>query len=504
MSLISLLLENAVSSLLAFLLSLFFLYYFFSTKKSSGYRFPPGPTPLPLIGNLHLMDLSRPQITLTKLGEQYGGLFTIYLGLQKYVVLAGYEVVKDALVNHPDQFADRGHIPVFYKIMKDNGLVMSSGEKWKQLRRFTVSILRDFGMGKKTIEDRIIEEVGFFINVFKSKMGQPFNAANTITMAVSNIICSVVFGHRFDYDDKTFLHLINLNEEVMKFSGSPHTMLYHSFPFLEFIPGDHHKVFEGITKFYDFVRGLRGEYESKLNPDNVRSYIEAFFLKQQKESDSSKTTGISYFCEEDFLAMIINLFSAGTDTTSNTIQWGLLLMMKYPQIQEKVQEEIWRVIGSDKSPVSEDRKNMPYTNAVLHEIQRFGNIAPMGLQHQTSMDTHFRGYFLPKGTQIIPLLTSVLYDKTQWEKPDEFYPPHFLDAEGRFMKRDAFMPFSAGRRVCAGENLAKMELFIFFITLLQKFRFSPPPGVTDKDLDLTPCFGITSSPVPYELCAEPY
>nr|XP_014341956.1 PREDICTED: cytochrome P450 2K1-like [Latimeria chalumnae] len=218
----------------------------------------------------------------------------------------------------------------------------------------------------------------------------------------------------------------------------------------------------------------------------------------------AETNEISYFHEENFLGTMLNLFVAGTDTTAKTIQWGLLLMMKYQKIQKRAHEEIQSVIGSERSLVTEDRKNLPYTNAVLCEIQRIANIIPMGSLHQTSVDTHFRGYFLPKGTQIIPLLTTVLHDKTQWEKPSEFYPPHFLDAEGKFIKMEAFMPFSAGRRTCAGEILAKTELFLFFVILLQTFRFSPPPGVTEDDLDLTPCFGITTSPVPYELCAVPY
>ncbi|XP_064414881.1 cytochrome P450 2K1-like isoform X2 [Latimeria chalumnae] len=452
MFLISLLQENAISFSLLFIVSLIFLYYrFLERKKSSPYSFPPGPTPLPIIGSLHLLDMKKPQLTLTKFGEQYNGFYTIYLGLQKYVVLAGYEVMKDALVNHPDEFADRGRSPVFNKVLKDNG--------------------------------------------------QPFDATVSINAAVSNIICSIVFGKRFDYDDKTFLHLINLNNDIVTFGGSPHAMLYNSFPFLEFFPGDHHKVFKALVELRDFAKRLGEEHKSKLNAKDIRSYIDAFFVKQQKEDI---TNGVSYFNEEHFLATIENLFVAGTDTTSNTLKWGLLLMMKYPEIQERVHEEIMEVIGCERSAVSEDRKDMPYTNAVMYEIQRFANIVPMGLPHQTSTDVHFRGYFLPKETQIIPLLTSVLYDKTQWEKPEEFYPSHFLDAEGKFVKKDAFMPFSAGRRICVGENLAKMEFFLFFVTLLQIFKFSPPPGVTERDLDLTPCFGVTSSPVPYKLCAVPY
>uniref|UniRef100_A0A2D4I3Y1 Cytochrome P450 n=2 Tax=Micrurus lemniscatus lemniscatus TaxID=129467 RepID=A0A2D4I3Y1_MICLE len=102
---------------------------------------------------------------------------------------------------------------------------------------------------------------------------------------------------------------------------------------------------------------------------------------------------------------------------------------------------------------------------------------------------------------IIPLLSSVLHDESQWEKPHEFYPEHFLDSEGKFVKRAAFMPFSAGRRVCAGENLAKMELFLFFTNLLQRFTFQPPSGTSKDDLDLTPVLGITSIPMPYKTCA---
>ncbi|NXJ70206.1 CP2W1 protein, partial [Rostratula benghalensis] len=109
-----------------------------------------------------------------------------------------------------------------------------------------------------------------------------------------------------------------------------------------------------------------------------------------------------------------------------------------------------------------------FTNAVIHEVQRFVTLLPH-VPRCASADTHFKGYFIPKGTMVIPLLTSVLLDKTQWETPDEFNPNHFLDADGNFVKRKAFLPFSAGRRNCIGESLATMELFIFFTGLIQKF-----------------------------------
>uniref|UniRef100_A0A673CKQ5 Cytochrome P450 2K1-like n=1 Tax=Sphaeramia orbicularis TaxID=375764 RepID=A0A673CKQ5_9TELE len=161
--------------------------------------------------------------------------------------------------------------------------------------------------------------------------------------------------------------------------------------------------------------------------------------------------------------------------------------------------EISRVVGSRKLQY-EDRNNLPFTNAVIHESQRLASILPTSVPHRTN---HYHSLFYPKGTVVIPLLASVLHDETEWEKPHSFHPAHFLDKDGKFVKRDAFMPFSAGRRVCLGEGLARMELFLFFATLLQNFRLTPPPGVSEDDLDLTPQLLAPLSPQPYKLCIVP-
>ncbi|KAG9461258.1 hypothetical protein GDO78_017515 [Eleutherodactylus coqui] len=110
---------------------------------------------------------------------------------------------------------------------------------------------------------------------------------------------------------------------------------------------------------------------------------------------------------------------------------------------ENVQKEIEQIIGL-RRPQIEHRKQMPYTDAVVHEIQRFGNIVPAVAPHATTQDMMFRGYFLPKGTEVLLSLSSVLKDKKYFEKPDEFYPEHFLDSHGHFVKNEAFLPFSAG------------------------------------------------------------
>uniref|UniRef100_A0A8B9QY88 Cytochrome P450 n=1 Tax=Apteryx owenii TaxID=8824 RepID=A0A8B9QY88_APTOW len=441
-------------------------------------NFPPGPRALPIIGNLHLFDLKRPYRTYLQLSKAYGPVFSVQMGQRKIVVISGYETVKEALVNQADAFAERSKIPIFEDLTKGNGVVFAHGENWKIMRRFTLTTLRDFGMEKRAIEDLIVEEYGYLADTIGSQEGKPFDVSKIINAAVANIIVSILLGKRFDYKDSRFIRLQNLTNESVRLAGNPFvTVMLNIFMLL-----------------FHWM-----QYEPKLNFPTKIPKISSFYLIHFIFQEKSTTK--RYFHNGNLLSLVSNLFTAGVETISTTLNWSFLLMLKYPEIQRKVQEEIDRVIGSNP-PRTEHRTQMPYTDAVIHEVQRFANILPLDLPHETVTDVTLKGYFIPKGTYIVPLLTSVLQDKSQWEKPEMFYPEHFLDSQGKFVKKDAFMPFSAGRRICAGETLAKTELFLFFTSLLQRFTFHPPPGVSSSDLDLTPAVGFNIVPKTYKICAE--
>ncbi|XP_068100631.1 cytochrome P450 2K1-like [Hyperolius riggenbachi] len=486
--------------LLYFTISIALFIYWINASKRSTARMPPGPKPLPLIGNLNLLDLKKPFESLMELSEKYGEVFTVHFGPKKMVVLAGYNTVKDALINQADDFGDRADIPISTLLTKNNGIIFSNGESWKTMRRFTLSALRDLGMGKKTVEARIQDEVTYLIDSFKSYNGKPFDTNLIVNSAVSNIVCSTIFGKRFEYDDPVFQTLIRVLDDNNRQLGAPRALLFNFFPRIGFLLGAHKKVEQNINDLKKiFINSIKHR-KQEFDVNDISGYIDAYLLKQEKDQESSKAD--KYFNDENLVHSILDLFAAGTDTTSTTLRWAILLMMKYPEIQKKVQEEIQAHVKQGQMPTVDDRKNMPYTDAVIHEIQRFGNVVPLNVSHTTPRDVFFRGYCIPKGTEVIPFLTSVLYDKTQWETPYKFNPNHFLDGPGKFVRRDAFMPFSAGRRACVGEGLARMALFIFFTELLQAFTFHPPPGVSREEISLKPGIGFSSVPLPYLVCAK--
>ncbi|XP_055481246.1 cytochrome P450 2C26-like [Psammomys obesus] len=133
---------------------------------------PPGPTPLPLVGNIFQIDVKDITQSLTNFSKVYGPVFTLYFGMKPTVVLHGYEAVKAALIDHGEEFSGRGSFPVVDKINKGLGILFSNGKRWKEIRRFSIMTLRNLGMGKRTIEDRVQEEAQCLVEELRRTNGE--------------------------------------------------------------------------------------------------------------------------------------------------------------------------------------------------------------------------------------------------------------------------------------------------------------------------------------------
>lgn len=240
------------------------------------------------------------------------------------------------------------------------------------------------------------------------------------------------------------------------------------------------------------------EHQESLDVTNPRDFVEYYLIKQKQANHIEQ----SEYSHENLACSIMDLIGAGTETMSSTLRYALLLLMKYPHVPAKVQEEIDHVIGRYRSPCMQDRSHMPYTDAMIHEVQRFINFVPTNLLHAVTCDIKFRNYLIPKGTKVLTSLTSVLHGSKEFPNPEMFDPGHFLDENGNFKKSDYFLPFSAGKRACVGEGLARMELFLFLTTILQNFKLKSL--VHPKDIDTRPVLnGFASLPPTYQFCFIP-
>ncbi|OCT68039.1 hypothetical protein XELAEV_18039335mg [Xenopus laevis] len=449
-------------------------------KKRRG-NLPPGPKPLPILGNLLQLKSREIHKPLLEFSKKYGPVYTLYMGSMPAVVLCGYEAVKEALVDNAEKFSGRAELPIINLTSQGYGIAFSNGERWKELRRFSLTTLRNFGMGKRNIEERIQEEINYLLEVFRETQGSVFNPAFIIRRSVSNVICSVLFGKRFDYTDQKLQILLDLVAENLRRVDNIWVQVYNFIPkLLDILPGPHHKLTENYKAQLRYVEEIVQEHGEMLDPSSPQDYIDAFLLKMEQERKKAHTE----YNVQNLLSCTLDIFFAGQESSSSTLGYGLLILMKYPYIKEKVQAEIESVIGRSRRPCMDDRAKMPYTEAVIHEIMRFIDFLPLGAPHCVTEDTLFRGYTIPKGTTIFPFLHSVLFDPLMFERPQEFNPEHFLNQDGSFRKNEGFMAFSAGKRACPGKSLARVEIFLYLTSILQQFDLQPE--LSTEEIDLSP------------------
>ncbi|OCT84333.1 cytochrome P450 2J6 [Xenopus laevis] len=485
------------STAVVFCLALLGFWYW---KKSRPNKFPPGPLALPIIGNLLQISFSSFVKDLQKLSEAYGPVYSIYLGVTPAVVVRGFKSLKEVLVTQGTEFADRPQNRMTNLISINKGLVAAAyGLSWKEHRRFTLSTLRTFGLGKKSMQEKILEESQNLIHEFKNHKDSLLVPHFILDNAVSNIICSIVFGRRYDYHDSTLRNVLKYVHENMKLVSSIWAQLYNTFGFIHYLPLPHRKILQNLEIIFKFLRSILEEHKKTRVPGEPRDFIDYYLeeLNKEQADDSSKTT----FSQESLLYCVTDLFVAGTETTSASLQWCLLYMIMFPEIQEKCREEIDRVLGTRDHLDYEDRESMAYTQAVLQEVQRFASVVPLGVPHATIKDVQLNDFTIPKGTFIITDLSSVHYDETHWKYPHEFNPENFLNEDGELLKTEYFLPFSAGPRVCLGENLARMEIFLFFTAMLQHFEFYLPDPMCPPDL--SPVFGLTQAPKQFKMKLVP-
>ncbi|KAI1299636.1 Cytochrome P450 2J6 [Halotydeus destructor] len=450
-------------------------------------KWPKGPRGWPLVGYQPYLGPFSFQ-TFQNLQAQYGPIFTIPLFTKKLIVVNGLQAVKEIFSR--DELLGRPEPAFLWPLGKPASLVDGSGDTWKEQRRFAVHHLRDHGFGKPRMEELIREEIDYLTQEIAKQSADHIDILEVLTPSIMNNIFIFLFGRRFDYDDPrrtAMADAVSVFPAYMKSTGltlnfptiARYVYKYKLFGYGEFP--------ESFDKLGQLIQVEIDGHRSTLDKNCPRDYIDSFLIEQlQRQQDGQ---AIGDFNDEVLIANAIAFCTAGSETVRSTVTWAFMLMVKHPDVQDRIQLELDTVIGHDRAPTWADRIRLPYTSAVLMEAQRWASAVPMSLPRRVLSTVVVNGVTLPEGATVIPNLWSAHHDSKVWNKPDEFNPLNFYDESSRtVINKDMLVPFSYGRRNCVGQVLGQVELFLYFSTILQKFHLGESkmaPLSLRKTLNLT-------------------
>ena len=480
----------------------FLVAYLLTYRRDRGYKnLPPSPPVLPFVGNAYLFG--RPSVEkladIARKGNKTA--VRIYAGPVRAVVLSSYEAIREAAIDKAHIFSDRGTERSFcFTTINPNlkGIINGNFHETLRANRSSVlTIFRNLGVGRTTMEQRIQEEARETVEEFAKQKQQAFDPWHIINVSVSNVILYVTFNRRHEHTDPELLKIVDCTNRFVK-SGAQQSIL-DAIPFLRHIP-PFKKAYDNFVESDENMRDFMWKYaEPRIANFDLNSDSNFIDCWMQKNFDESANRPV--FDKEELLFILRDFLVAGSETTTTSIRWTLLFLANRPEMQNKAYEEIARVVGHDRQVSLNDRKHLPYIEAIILEIQRFNTIVPRAIPHYTNVDTEIGGYTIPAKSIVIFNLHAVHRNPDVFADPDEFRPDRFIDENGKFVKHPHVIPFSIGKRSCLGEILAVQELFLFTASLLQNFQFLPPPGC-DK-IPEEGVFGFTYGPQPFTVRAVP-
>lgn len=339
--------------------------------------------------------------------------------------------------------------------------------------------------------------------MFKDQKEESFDPATLLNQSIVEVIGRIIFDSDWDITDPDIDKLICLNELGLKsYKDFQAIMLLDFFSLAKYFPFKSHKKIFGIFHAtLEIIRLKLRERELTFDPQaSAGDLMDALLHSQREAFEENKEEKASIFSEDHLINTVQSMFTAGYETTAHALAFALGFLVQYPKYQMAIQKELNDVVGRHRMPRLEDRPRLPLIHATIMESLRLGNVVPQALPHRVVEDTSLCGYRVPKDTIVYPDIEAVHLDPECWESPKLFNPYRHIDKEGNLITNQGnFYPFGAGRRVCPGETLAKMEMYMFLSWMLHKFTFLPEEG--QEPPQIKHLRAITQYPAPFKIRA---
>ncbi|CAL2043674.1 unnamed protein product [Caenorhabditis brenneri] len=473
-------------------------------------KLPKGPTPLPVIGNFHQfiyhgLKLGSAVAVYHHFEKTYGKVFTLWMGPLPTVYIADYDVAHESHIKRANIFSKRFATGTMNYIRDGRGIIASNGEFWQEHRRFALTTLRNFGLGRNIMEEKIMEEYRYRIADYsKTHMRNgaiEVHAGTFFDLLVGSIINQLLISERFEQDDKEFDQIKTALAESLENFGIPDIFFPTALLDSPLMAWRQKKIFKPFDFVYDVSkrniakRVLAVESGDHVIEDGGNDFVDAYILKIQKD----KRDGVNSTFDYETMAIdVFDLWQAGQETTSTTLTWAFSCFLNHPEVVKKLRAELMKLTGGNRSVGLNDRPDTPYLNAVCNEVQRIASILNINLFRQIEQDTVIAGQPLSAGTAVTTQMSMLHTDDAVFKNPTEFNPERFLENNNL---EKTLIPFGIGKRSCLGESLARAELYLILGNLILNFDIepvgSPPPIKT-----LNP-FGLLRRPPIYSIRFKP-
>lgn len=481
---------------------------------------PPGPWSWPIIGNAASLG-DAPHLVFDAMSRIYGPIFRIKIGNVPVVVLNDLKVIKEALVGQKEVFAGRPNFASNKLVSLGLGIAFNDpetiGKDWAIRKAKMIRCLHKYAAGKRSaIAKHITDVMAYTIHTLEKRCEESPNGCvdpeSVIRVSIGNALCGMCFGKQYQVDNPQFVQLLSMNEEFGLVLGAGNRI--DVMPWL--------KIFPYYRKIADDYEGLCFRIESWVldrvteccqchTPGEVHNIFDSLIEKEMTDYDNKVTDNESAHDSMRILgnmsvldrvdhrvlsAIVTDIFGAGQDTFASSFMFFLFYMIRYPDTQERIRQDIYNVTGEGSLPQADDCARLPYLEAVYHEIMRHSSLVAVTIPHRTLTDTVLEGFKIPKDTMIFINQYSANHDESLWERPHDFMPERFLEhIEGKYRldnsKVSKYLIFSTGTRKCPGDEMSKIWLMLAMSTILHQCELFPDPD--NPPLDGI-CFGLTMKP----------
>ncbi|EGC36945.1 hypothetical protein DICPUDRAFT_77397 [Dictyostelium purpureum] len=445
-----------------------------------------GPFPLPIIGNLHNLG-EKPHITCEQLVKKYGKIYRLYFGDCYTVVVSDIDIIKELFLNNHESLKERPLTPSFKHCSDDEHGILLSSKRWDRNREMLQKVMKKINI--KELYKMIYDQVEDMVLSFKSfeNSGEALPVRLVATRFTLSTMFKYIFNEKVSYNEDINTGVVSMFAEWLEFVfdmvGVGHVGDYIEIlkPFYSL----YLKQFEHYVPIgRDFVYQRYIKHVKKLESLNEESNCLLDLLIREYNTDDSEDA-------RDIVANCLDMLVAGTDTPSKTLEWTILNLVNHQDIQENVYQEIKRVVGDRDKVKLGDRPSTPYFNSVCKEVIRIHSIVPFGVPRIINKDLMLKGFYIPKGSQVVINYRALNHDKKYFQNPEDFDPQRFIDGDSA-----AYLPFSLGKRNCIGRELASSIIYLFLSNLLLNYKIS---SIDNKPLEINENFGINIKPNSFKI-----